>query len=67
VLSAVVPAEFSIRVLAHAAHRQAARLSLLGGRERIKLKTYKDFVSVLIERGQGKHFADSALASWAIP
>jgi hypothetical protein len=31
----------------------------LGGRERIKLKTYKDFVSVLIEQGQRTHFADS--------
>jgi hypothetical protein len=31
----------------------------LGGRSRIKLKTYKDFVSVLIEWGQQKHFADS--------
>jgi cysteine-rich repeat protein len=31
----------------------------LGGRERIKLKTYKDFVSVSIEQGQGKHFANS--------
>jgi hypothetical protein len=36
----------------------------LGGRERIKLKTYKDFVSVLIEQGQEKHFV-IALASWA--
>jgi hypothetical protein len=31
----------------------------LGGREYIKLKTYKDFVSVLIEQGQNKHFSDS--------
>jgi hypothetical protein len=31
----------------------------LGGRERIKLKTYKDFVSVLIEQGHNKYFADS--------
>jgi hypothetical protein len=31
----------------------------LGGRERIKLKTYKDFVSVLIEQGQSKNFGDS--------
>jgi hypothetical protein len=31
----------------------------LGGRERIKVKTYKDFVSVLIEQGQRKHFANS--------
>jgi cysteine-rich repeat protein len=32
----------------------------LGGRERIKIKTYKDFVSVSFEQGQGKHFAKSA-------
>jgi hypothetical protein len=31
----------------------------LGGRERIYVKTYKDFVSVLIEQGQQSHFADS--------
>jgi cysteine-rich repeat protein len=31
----------------------------LGGRERIKLKTYKDFVSVSVEQGENKHFAKS--------
>jgi hypothetical protein len=31
----------------------------LGGRERIKVKTYKDFVSVLIEQGQSENFGDS--------
>jgi hypothetical protein len=31
----------------------------LGGLEVIKVKTYKDFVSVLIEQGQSKHFGDS--------
>jgi hypothetical protein len=31
----------------------------LGGRERIKLKTYKDFVSVLIEQGKSEHFLNS--------
>jgi hypothetical protein len=31
----------------------------LGGRERIKLKTYKDFVSVLIEQGRSEHFLNS--------
>jgi hypothetical protein len=30
----------------------------LGGRERIKVKTYKDFV-VLIEQGHNEHFGDS--------
>jgi hypothetical protein len=31
----------------------------LGGQESIKVSTYKDFVAVLIEQGQQKHFADS--------
>jgi hypothetical protein len=31
----------------------------VGGRERVKLKTYKDFVSVLIEQGLNKHFGKS--------
>jgi parallel beta-helix repeat protein len=31
----------------------------MGGRERIKLKTYKDFVSVVIEQGLSKHFGKS--------
>jgi hypothetical protein len=31
----------------------------LGGRERIKIKTYKDFVSVLIEQGKSEHFLHS--------
>jgi hypothetical protein len=31
----------------------------LGGRERLKIKTFKDLVSVLIEDGKGKHFGDS--------
>jgi hypothetical protein len=31
----------------------------LGGRERVNLKTYKDFVSVLIEQGLSKHFGKS--------
>jgi hypothetical protein len=30
-----------------------------GGRERIKIKTYKDFVSVSLEQGLGKDFGDS--------
>jgi hypothetical protein len=29
------------------------------GQERIKIKTYRDFVSVLVERGKGIHFGDS--------
>jgi hypothetical protein len=31
----------------------------LGGKEIIKVKVYKDFVSVLIEQGASKHFGDS--------
>jgi hypothetical protein len=31
----------------------------LDGRERIKIKTFKDFVSVLFEQAQGKHFGKS--------
>jgi hypothetical protein len=31
----------------------------LVGRERIKIKTYKDFVSVLFEQSEGKHFTKS--------
>jgi hypothetical protein len=31
----------------------------LGGRERVKVKTYKDFVSVLFEQAEPKHFAKS--------
>jgi hypothetical protein len=31
----------------------------LRGHERIKLKTYKDFASVLIEQGKSEHFLDS--------
>jgi cysteine-rich repeat protein len=31
----------------------------LGGRERIIIKTYKDFVSVSFEQGESKHFAKS--------
>jgi hypothetical protein len=33
--------------------------------ERIKLKTYKDFVSVLLSRARNKNFGDSA-GSWVI-
>jgi hypothetical protein len=31
----------------------------LGAEERINVKTYKDFVSIMILKGQGKHFGDS--------
>jgi hypothetical protein len=32
---------------------------LVGGRERIKLNTYKDFVAVLVEQGQSANFLNS--------
>jgi hypothetical protein len=62
VLSAVLPAEFSGFAFSHTqpTNKQHVFEVYLGGRERIKLKTYKDFVSVLIEQGQKKHFGDSA-------
>jgi hypothetical protein len=62
VLNAALPAEFSGFAFSHTqpTDKQHVFEVHLGGRERIKLKTYKDFVSVLIEQGEGKHFGDSA-------
>jgi hypothetical protein len=34
-------------------------LRCAGGRERIKLNTYKDFVAVLVEQGQSANFLNS--------
>jgi hypothetical protein len=61
VLSAALPAEFSGFAFSHMqpTDKQHVFEVDLGGRERIKLKTYKDFVSVLIEQGHSKHFSDS--------
>jgi hypothetical protein len=61
VLSADLPNEFSGFAFSHTqpTDKQHAFEVYLGGRERIKVKTYKDFVSVLIEQGGGKHFGDS--------
>jgi hypothetical protein len=61
VLSAALPAEFSEFAFSHTqpTDKQHVFEVYLGGRERIKLKTYKDFVSVLIEQGHSKHFSDS--------
>jgi hypothetical protein len=44
----------------HPADKQHVFEVYLGGRERIKVKTYKDFVSVLIEQGKRKHFLNSS-------
>jgi hypothetical protein len=62
VLNAVLPAEFSGFAFSHTqpTDKQHVFEVHLGGRERIKVKTYKDFVSVLVEHGQNKHFGDSA-------
>jgi hypothetical protein len=61
VAGAELPSEFSGFELLHTqpTDKQHVFEVHLGGRERIKLKTYKDFVSVLIEQGQQTHFADS--------
>jgi hypothetical protein len=62
VLSAELPKEFSGFAFSHTqpTDKQHVFEIYLGGRERIKVKTYKDFVSVLVEQGASKHFGDSA-------
>jgi hypothetical protein len=61
VAGADLPAEFSGFAFSHTqpTDKQHVFDVHLGGREHIKIKTYKDFVSVLIEKGQEKHFGDS--------
>jgi hypothetical protein len=61
-LNAALPAEFSGFAFSHTqpTDKQHVFEVYLGGRERVKVKTYKDFVSVLVEQGGGKHFGDSA-------
>jgi hypothetical protein len=61
VLNADLPDEFSGFAFSHTqpTDKQHVFEVYLGGRERIKVKTYKDFVSVLVEQGQSKHFGDS--------
>jgi hypothetical protein len=60
-LNADLPAEFSGFAFSHTqpTDKQHVFEVHLGGRERIKLKTYKDFVSVLIEQGKSEHFLQS--------
>jgi hypothetical protein len=60
VAGANVPAEFSGFPFTHTqpTDKQHVFDVHLGGRERIKIKTFKDFVSVLIEQGQSKYFGD---------
>jgi surface protein len=61
VANAELPSEFSGFEFLHTkpTDKQHVFEVHLGGRERVKLKTYKDFVSVLIEQGLSKHFGDS--------
>jgi hypothetical protein len=60
VAGANLPAEFSGFPFSHTkpTDKQHVFDVHLGGRERIKIKTFKDFVSVLIEQGRSKHFGD---------
>jgi hypothetical protein len=61
VLDAELPDEFSGFAFSHTlpTDKQHVLAVHLGVEERINVKTYKDFVSILIEKGQGKHFGDS--------
>jgi hypothetical protein len=61
VVSAELPGEFSGFEFLHTqpTDKQHVFEVHLGWRERIKIKTYKDYVSVLIEQGQNQHFGDS--------
>jgi hypothetical protein len=61
VIGAALPNEFSGFAFSHTqpTDKQHVFEVHLGGRERIKIKTYNDFVSVLIEQGQIEHFGDS--------
>jgi hypothetical protein len=60
-LNVDLPDEFSGFVFSHTqpTDKQHVFEVHLGGRERIKVKTYKDFVSVLIEQGKSEHFHHS--------
>jgi hypothetical protein len=63
VANAELPSEFSGFPFSHTqptANQHEFEVNLrLGGREKIYVKTYKDFVSILIEQGQSKQFGDS--------
>jgi hypothetical protein len=61
VANAELPSEFSGFEFLHTqpTDKQHVFEVHLGGRERIKLKTYKELVSVLVEQGLSKHFVDS--------
>jgi hypothetical protein len=61
VLGAELPKDFSGFAFSYTqpTDKQHVFEIYMGGLESIKVKTYKDFVSVLIEQGQSKHFGDS--------
>jgi hypothetical protein len=61
VAGAELPNEFSGFTFSHTHPTDAQHVFevQLGGRECIKVKTYKDFVSVLIEQGHNEHFGKS--------
>jgi hypothetical protein len=61
VAGAELPDEFAGFAFSHTqpTEKQHVFEIYFGGRERFKLKTYKDLVSVLIEQGHSKHFGDS--------
>jgi hypothetical protein len=61
VVGAELPDEFSGFAFTHSqpSEKQHVFEVYLGGRERVKVKTYKDFVSVLIEQAERKNFGDS--------
>jgi hypothetical protein len=61
ILGADLPSDFGGFAFFHTqpSGKQSVFEVHLGGRERIKIKTYKDFVSVLFEQSQQAHFADS--------
>jgi hypothetical protein len=61
VYGAALPNDFSGFALKHTqpTAKQHVFEITLGGEQHIMLKTYKDFVSVLIEEGDSKHFVDS--------
>jgi cysteine-rich repeat protein len=61
VLGAKLPEEFSGFAFSHTKPTDNLNVFAVhsGVEERINIKTYKDFVSILIEKGQSKHFGDS--------
>jgi hypothetical protein len=61
IAGADLPAEFSGLAFSHTqpTDKQHVFDVHIGGLQHIKVKTYKDFVSVLVEKGDKNHFGDS--------